>query len=137
MSNLTQAQETFCNEIVKGTTQYESYCIAYPQQAKTDVRNTIDSNASQLMDNTKIIQRLKELREPVNTKAQRTLEDILDDIESIKLANIGKDDRIALDSLKHEAKLRGFEVVKTDLTSSDGSMKPNIVINTNLKKQEE
>ena len=43
-----------------GKTQYESYIIAYPR-AKTWQRNTVDSRASVLMNNKKIVKRLEEL----------------------------------------------------------------------------
>lgn len=58
---LTPKQEKFVDGILEGKTQYESYITAYPR-AKKWKRNSVDSLASQLMQNTKIIQRLKELR---------------------------------------------------------------------------
>ena len=57
---LTPKQEKFVDEILCGKTQYEAYINAYPR-AKKWKRNSVDSLASQLMQNTKIVQRLKEL----------------------------------------------------------------------------
>ena len=58
--NLTPKQEKFIDGILQGKTQYESYIEAYPK-AKNWARNAVDSNASILMQNTKILQRLKEM----------------------------------------------------------------------------
>lgn len=57
---LTPKQEKFVDGILCGKTQYEAYINAYPR-AKNWKRNSVDSLASQLMQNTKIVQRLKEL----------------------------------------------------------------------------
>ncbi len=57
---LTGKQEAFCLNIVKGMSQYDSYLAA--GYAGNDDRNVIDSNASQLADATKVIQRINELR---------------------------------------------------------------------------
>lgn len=59
-NRLTPAQEIFCQEIAKGETQYKAYLTAYPK-AKNWQRNTVDSRASVLMDNKKIIKRLEEM----------------------------------------------------------------------------
>lgn len=58
---LTPKQETFVDNILQGKTQYEAYITAYPR-AKKWSRNAIDVAASQLMNNNKILIRLKELR---------------------------------------------------------------------------
>lgn len=58
---LTPKQEVFVDNILQGKTQYESYITAYPR-AKNWLRNTVDSRASVLMNNKKILKRLQELR---------------------------------------------------------------------------
>jgi hypothetical protein len=64
---LTQKQELFCQAIFKGMTQHDAYITAYDVRPGT-LANTIDSNASQLMDDTKVIQRLNELRDRIESK---------------------------------------------------------------------
>jgi len=134
--NLTSKQETFCQEIVKGKTQYESYCIAYPNQVETSERSTLDSNAYTLMQNTEIVDRIKELREPIAKAFNKSIGDLLREIDSIKLNSIDNNDKLALECLKEQGKLLGYYVDKKDI-KTDGSMSPTIVINTNLKKQGE
>ena len=58
-NRLTPQQEIFVDEILKGTTQYAAYLKAYPK-AKKWQRNTVDSRASVLMNNKKIIKRLEQ-----------------------------------------------------------------------------
>lgn len=60
-NRLTPKQELFVDNILEGKTQYEAYITAYPK-AKNWLRNTVDSRASVLMNNKKIIKRLMELR---------------------------------------------------------------------------
>jgi len=131
---LTSKQERFCQEIVKGIPQNEAYLKCYNVGATTK-RATVYRRAAEMFENGKIRARVEELRKPVIEKAQRTLQNILEDIERIKLANIGEDDRIALDCLKHEAKLRGFEINKSDITSKGETITmPSIEINGKKQK---
>ena len=58
-NRLTSKQEKFVEGILQGKSQYESYLIAYPK-AKEWQRNTVDSRASVLMNNKKIVKRLEE-----------------------------------------------------------------------------
>lgn len=66
-NNLTSKQEKFCEEIAKGKTQYESYIIAYPKAKKWN-RNSVDREASILIQNPKIIQRVNQLRKSTEKK---------------------------------------------------------------------
>ena len=58
---LTPKQEKFVDGILQGKSQRQAYIEAYPK-AKKWKETSVDSNASQLMENTKVLQRLKELR---------------------------------------------------------------------------
>lgn len=78
-NRLTSKQEKFVDAIMQGKSQYQSYIEAYPN-AKNWKRNSVDCNASQLMDDTKIKQRLKELgwkdKKKVEWTRKRALEEI-------------------------------------------------------------
>lgn len=80
---ITPKQEKFVQEIVKGKTQYEAYKIAYPTSEKWK-RNSIDCEAGKLMADTRILQRLEELRAPIIKKCQMTAEDLIRDLEKAK-----------------------------------------------------
>lgn len=58
---LTEKQEAFVQNIAKGMSQAEAYRSAYPNQRMSD--KTIYEAASRLMANSKIVARLKELRD--------------------------------------------------------------------------
>lgn len=78
-NRLTSKQEAFVDAIMQGKSQYQAYIEAYPN-AKNWKRNSVDCNASQLMDDTKIKQRLKELgwkdKKKVEWTRKRALEEI-------------------------------------------------------------
>jgi phage terminase small subunit len=73
---LTAKQEQFVKNIIDGMSQADAYRNAYPNQRMSD--KTIHESASRLMNNSKIIARLKELREqlvaPTIMSAQERLE---------------------------------------------------------------
>lgn len=77
--NLTAKQEEFCQQIMMGQTQRQAYINAYPK-AKNWKIQSVDYNASILMDNENIINRLKELgyrdAKKVEWTRQRALETI-------------------------------------------------------------
>ena len=63
---LTPKQDKFCHAIVDGKTQCEAYKEAYNAKNMTD--NSIYCEASKMMDNPKISQRIAELREKIDNK---------------------------------------------------------------------
>lgn len=79
---LTPKQELFVDCIMQGKTQYESYITAYPK-AKKWKRNSVDCNASQLMEDTKIKQRLKELGYKDHRKVMWTRQKALETINYV------------------------------------------------------
>ena len=86
---LTQKQERFVQELIKGKSQREAYKRAYNAKNMSD--NSIDVNASKLLKNTKVALRYNELRTKVVKRAEEkaiiTAEEVIRGI-----ANIAKDD---------------------------------------------
>lgn len=64
---LTPKQERYVEELVKGKSQREAYRIAYPNSLKWK-DSSVDCNASQLLADTKVSQRYRELMEEAKTK---------------------------------------------------------------------
>ena len=79
---LTPKQEKFVDGILQGKTQYQAYIDAYPR-AKNWSRESIDSNATNLMKNTKILLRLKELGWRDKTKVLITRDRMLKRIDNV------------------------------------------------------
>lgn len=93
-TKLTAKQEAFVDGIMQGKTQYESYITAYPN-AKKWQRQSIDIAASQLMDNNKIIIRLKELGWKDKSKVEWTRKKALETINYVMDMNKKDMERIA------------------------------------------
>ena len=77
--NLTAKQEEFCQQIMMGQTQRQAYLNAYPASKKWQI-NSVDMNASILMDNENIKARLQELGYRDAKKVQWTRQKALETI---------------------------------------------------------
>lgn len=58
---LTANQEQFVQNIIQGMSQADAYRSAYPKQRMSD--KTVHEAASRLMSNSKVVARLKEIRD--------------------------------------------------------------------------
>lgn len=89
-NNLTDKQERYVQELIKGKTQREAYKIAYPKSKKWK-ENSIDREASILLTNPKVSQRYDELRNKVIDKAEKkaivTAEQVLQELANVAFAN--------------------------------------------------
>lgn len=87
--DLTQKQERFVQELIKGETQRAAYKIAY--NASKMSNKSIDEAASKLLKNTKVATRYNQLKSKVIKRAEEkaiiTAEEVLREI-----ASIAKDD---------------------------------------------
>ena len=82
MTELTPRQEKFAQEVASGKTQAEAYRLAYNVDKSKD--SSIHVNASKLMSNTKIQQRVDEIRMPVIQAKRLTLENHLEDLKALR-----------------------------------------------------
>ena len=81
-NRLTPKQEKFVEEIAKGKTQYEAYITAYPT-AKKWSRNSVDREASTMLNNPKIIQRLNDLKKIEENRIRWTRQRALNEINYV------------------------------------------------------
>ena len=75
MKNLTLNMETFCNEVVLTGNQSKAYRSAY--NADNWKPESVHCEASKLMANPKVIQRVNELRAAIAEKNSITADDLL------------------------------------------------------------
>lgn len=69
MAKLTDKQEKFVQELLKGKSQREAYRIAYPNSVKwTD--NALDSRASRLLKSDKVLTRYEKLKDRLIKEAE-------------------------------------------------------------------
>ena len=89
---LTQKQEKFVQELIKGKSQREAYKIAYPTSKKWK-DNVVDVKASELLKNGKVKVRYDELHGKVLKRAEEkaiiTAEEVIKGIASIAKDDIG------------------------------------------------
>lgn len=85
---LTPQQEKFCQEIIKGKSQYQAYITAYPK-SKGWKRNSVDNAANKLRKNTEIIQRLDKLRGNVEEDINEIRAGLIDELDNIAKTNVG------------------------------------------------
>jgi phage terminase small subunit len=69
MAKLTDKQEKFVQELIKGKSQRESYRIAYPRSVNWK-DDAVDQNASKLLKHTKVLPRYEELKQRLIKEAE-------------------------------------------------------------------
>ena len=91
MQRLTEKQEKFIQELVKGKSQREAYRIAYPKSVDWK-DETVDQNASKLMRHTKVLPRYNELKGRLVKEAEDecivTAKEVLRELKRIGFADI-------------------------------------------------
>lgn len=103
---LTQKQEKFVQELIKGKSQREAYKFAYDAKKMSD--NAIDREASLLLKSPKVAQRFKEIRSKVIKRAENKA--IIAAEEIIKeIVSIAKDDISNYLDFRTEKVLAGYE----------------------------
>lgn len=81
MSNLTPRQEKFAQLVSEGNTYYDSYIGSYNVGEKTS-KNSIYVRSSELMSDSKISVRVKELQDATKKRNQATLDEVLNEMSS-------------------------------------------------------
>jgi phage terminase small subunit len=74
--------EIFAQELVQGTSQRKAYRVAFPKSVKWK-DETVDSKASNLAKNDKVLARVKELQEEISSKAIMTAQERLEFLSGI------------------------------------------------------
>lgn len=91
MNRLTDKQEKFVQELIKGKSQREAYKIAYPASLKWN-ENSIDNKACLLLKNAKVMQRYEDLKNKVIKRAEEecivTATEVLAELKRIGFADI-------------------------------------------------
>ena len=120
---LTPKQEKFCIVYLETGNASEAYRQSY--DAENMSQNALNREASVMLDNPKIAQRLEQLRAPIIKKAQLTVEDLLKELEEARqLAIQTEAPAPAVSATMGKAKLLGLDKQVIDHQSSDGSMSP-------------
>lgn len=112
---LTEKQEKFCQEIVKGANYSDAYRAAYDAGSMKPA--TINRKAKDLIDNGKIAARVRQLRERALKRYDLTVDDIIDELEEAR--SVAAKNRTAaamVSASMGKAKLLGLVTDKFDGT---------------------
>lgn len=115
MSDLSEQQERFCRLIVQGMNQRDAYKAA---GYKTTTDGATDANASRLLSNAKIDQRIAELRRPIAAEASVTLAWLIEQAREVLVA--AKADNAhtaAIAAIKELGILSGERVERSERTN--------------------
>lgn len=124
---LTEKQEIFCRELIKGATKADAYRAAYDCRHMKPA--TVQHRAKELADKPAVAARLEELRAPAVAEAQVTLTGHLNDLKDLRdeARRKGKY-AAAVQAEIARGKASGLYVEKTELTGADGGrLMPEII----------
>ena len=123
--NLTPKQDNFCRLYIELGNASEAYRQAY--DADDMNQNTVNKNASVLLENPKIATRLNQIRSEHMKRHNLTVGDLLKELEEARQAALGAENpqsSAAVAATMGKAKLLGLDKQVIDHQSSDGSMSP-------------
>lgn len=103
-NSVNEKQEQFCQAIIHGKTQRQAYYVAYPNSQKWKPEN-VDARASNLINSTKVLARITELRVETAEENQITRNDLIDQLKSIGFVDID------LENIKPSDKIKALEVM--------------------------
>lgn len=114
-TNLTHKQESFAQAVASGMDQSGAYRAAYAADAMKPA--SVNCNASKLMADAKIAQRVADLRKPAAERAQMTLEGHLQDLQALRdEARAANQLSAAITAEIARGKASGVHVEKTEAT---------------------
>lgn len=124
---LTAKQEAFALSYVETGNAAEAYRRAYDVRAATK-HSSIYVNASKLLDNANVMQRVRDLQVQAAEICLYTVKDAFSEYETARqLALQEANPSAAVSAVNGKVKLFGLDQpTKVDHTSSDGSMTPKI-----------
>ena len=128
-AGLSPQRERFAQAVASGMNQSDAYRAAYRVREATKL-SSINVNASKLMSDAKVEQRVAELRAPAAKAATITLESHLADLQRLRnMAVKAEQFGAAITAEVARGKAAGIVVEKgqINLTNSDGSLRPSII----------
>lgn len=137
MTKLTSQQEKFCQCIVKGMTQLDSYRVAYPKSLKWK-ENSVSCKASTAMVHVKIQQRIEEIRKPVIDKIQYGLEQAMAEAaEALEVSRNKEQGGAMVAAVQLRAKLNGLLIERKEIRTGaldDISHDDLVILNEALRE---
>ena len=132
--DLTDKQEKFAQGIAKGLTQADAYREAYDCEEMVD--NTVYKEACLLMNNPKIAERVKELKERnLEKNYDRDVRYYLEKLEEIRQKAVADGQySAAVSAIKEDAKISGVYVEKAEVKNNVEMVKEVTFVVKDVKK---
>jgi hypothetical protein len=120
MAKLTPKQEAFCQSIADGLSQSDAYRLAY--NTANMKPETVQNNAYNLMQNSEITARVKELKSKLESKQLWTREQSINKaVEAIEMASKNGKPLEILKGVEVLNKMHGYDApIKHDVKSTGG-----------------
>ena len=127
MPGLSPQREKFAQAVASGMNQSDAYREAYKVRNGTKL-SSVNVNASKLMNDAKVAQRVAELRAPIVKNVQVTLENHLRDLMALRnLATKEKQMSAAINAEIARGKACGLYVEKLQHSNPDGTLRPQVI----------
>tara|TARA_X000001316_G_C922037_1_gene36784 strand:- start:193 stop:651 length:459 start_codon:yes stop_codon:yes gene_type:complete len=115
MSKLSEQQEKFCRNVVEGMSQTDAYIAAGYKVKSNDVAKV---NASRLLTNANVADRIAELRQKAVERTEVTLEWLVEEaVSTYRAAREDSAHAAATGALKEVGILTGLRVEKSERTN--------------------
>jgi hypothetical protein len=126
--DLTDKQEKFAQGIAKGLTQADAYREAYDCENQKD--ETTWSNACRLMNNDKVIARVKELKERALKRYDITVDDLIAELEEAReVAKLSSQSSAMVSATMGKGKLLGLVTDKQEVKGNmNVTMMPSVKV---------
>jgi len=118
--------EKFCIVWHETGNKSEAYRKSHPQSLRWK-EATVNSRASELSKESKILGRYKELQDETAARHFVTIDTLLEELQEARLIALQAEtpqSSAAVSATMAKAKLMGLDISKVDLSSSDGTMTP-------------
>ena len=127
MPGLSPQREKFAQAVASGMNQSDAYRAAYKVRNGTKL-SSVNVNASKLMNDAKVAQRVTELRAPIVKNVQVTLENHLRDLMALRnMATKEKQMSAAINAEIARGKACGLYVEKLQHSNPDGTLRPQVI----------
>jgi carbonic anhydrase len=128
---LDPRREAFAQGVASGLSQAEAYRRANPRSLKWKP-STVHAKGSETAAEEKVSRRIAELRRQTSAAIQWTREDSLRVLSEIAQGEAANRDKVA--AVKELNTMGGFnEPARLDLTNSDGSLTPQMIVIQGVK----
>jgi phage terminase small subunit len=120
--SLSPKHKAFCDEYLSnGLNATQAYKSVYKTTDKV-----AEASGSRLLRNDKIMDYLQEQGQKTAERLQITKEGLLNDLQDIKMRNLGSRDQLSMKAIELISKMSGFDApIKQDITISEQPLLPD------------